>query len=30
MLGFAKKLFGSSNDRKVAAMTAKVATINAL
>ncbi len=30
MLGFAKKLFGSSNDRKVAAMKAKVATINAL
>jgi preprotein translocase subunit SecA len=30
MLGFAKKLFGSSNDRKVKMMTAKVASINAL
>jgi preprotein translocase subunit SecA len=30
MLGFAKKLFGSSNDRKVAAMSARVAAINAL
>ena len=29
MLGFAKKLFGSSNDRKVKQMTAKVASINA-
>ncbi|HYG25657.1 MAG TPA: preprotein translocase subunit SecA [Caulobacteraceae bacterium] len=30
MLGFAKKLFGSSNDRKVKAMAARVASINAL
>ncbi|MGR4864295.1 preprotein translocase subunit SecA [Caulobacter sp. LARHSG274] len=30
MLGFAKKLFGSSNERKVKAMSAKVARINAL
>jgi preprotein translocase subunit SecA len=30
MLGLAKKLFGSSNDRKVKAMGAKVAAINAL
>ena len=30
MLGFAKKLFGSSNDRKVKAMHARVASINAL
>ena len=30
MLGFAKKLFGSSNDRKVKITTAKVASINAL
>lgn len=30
MLGFAKKLFGSSNERKVKAMSAKVAKINAL
>ncbi len=30
MLGFAKNLFGSSNDRKVKAMTARVAKINAL
>ena len=29
MLGFAKKLFGSSNDRKVKQMTARVASINA-
>src|SRR3954466_2275857 len=30
MLGFAKKLFGSSNDRKVKALAARVAAINAL
>ncbi|HWW25543.1 MAG TPA: preprotein translocase subunit SecA [Caulobacter sp.] len=30
MLGFAKKLFGSSNERKVKAMSAQVAKINAL
>ena len=30
MLGFAKKLFGSSNDRSVKAMMARVQTINAL
>jgi preprotein translocase subunit SecA len=30
MLGFARKLFGSANDRKVRAMTANVAKINAL
>lgn len=30
MLGFAKKFFGSSNERKVKAMSAKVAKINAL
>ncbi|MBO9709245.1 MAG: preprotein translocase subunit SecA [Caulobacter sp.] len=30
MLGFAKKLFGSSNERKVKAMSARVAKINAL
>ena len=30
MLAFAKKLFGSSNDRKVKALGAKVAAINAL
>jgi len=30
MLGFAKKLFGSSNDRKVKMMSARVAKINAL
>jgi preprotein translocase subunit SecA len=30
MLGFAKNLFGSSNDRKVKAMQARVAKINAL
>ncbi|MEY2801357.1 MAG: hypothetical protein RL513_942, partial [Pseudomonadota bacterium] len=30
MLGFARKLFGSANDRKVKAMTAQVARINAL
>jgi len=30
MLGFAKKLFGSSNDRKVKAFTAQVQKINAL
>ena len=30
MLGFAKKLFGSSNDRKVKTMTSRVAKINAL
>ncbi|CAN5416089.1 preprotein translocase subunit SecA [soil metagenome] len=30
MLGFAKKFFGSSNERKVKAMSAKVARINAL
>lgn len=30
MLGFAKKLFGSSNERKVKAMSARVARINAL
>ena len=30
MLGFARKLFGSANDRKVKAMTARVARINAL
>jgi preprotein translocase subunit SecA len=30
MLGFAKKLFGSSNDRKVKMTSAKVASINAL
>ncbi len=30
MIGLAKKLFGSSNDRKVKAMGAKVASINAL
>jgi len=30
MLGFAKNLFGSSNDRKVAAMRARVAKVNAL
>ncbi|MDR3507573.1 MAG: preprotein translocase subunit SecA, partial [Caulobacteraceae bacterium] len=30
MLGFAKKLFGSSNERKVKAMNARVASINAL
>ncbi|MDB5470432.1 MAG: preprotein translocase subunit SecA [Caulobacter sp.] len=30
MLGFAKKLFGSSNDRKVKTMSARVAKINAL
>ncbi len=30
MLGFAKKLFGSSNDRKVKTLTARVAKINAL
>ena len=30
MLGFAKKLFGSSNDRKVKAMQARVQQINAL
>ena len=30
MLGLAKKLFGSSNDRRVKAMGAKVASINAL
>ena len=30
MLGFAKKLFGSSNDRKVKAMQAQVQQINAL
>ncbi len=29
MLGFAKKLFGSSNDRKVKTLTARVAKINA-
>lgn len=29
MLGFAKKLFGSSNERKVKALTARVARINA-
>jgi preprotein translocase subunit SecA len=29
MLGFAKKLFGSSNERKVKALTARVAKINA-
>jgi len=30
MLGFAKKLFGSSNERKVKALTARVSKINAL
>ena len=30
MLGFAKKLFGSSNDRKVKIMAARVSAINAL
>ncbi|MDR3514096.1 MAG: preprotein translocase subunit SecA [Caulobacteraceae bacterium] len=30
MLGFARKLFGSSNDRKVKGMSARVAQINAL
>ena len=30
MLGFAKKLLGSSNDRKVKAMAARVGSINAL
>ena len=30
MFGFAKNLFGSSNDRKVAAMRARVAKVNAL
>jgi len=30
MLGFAKKLFGSSNDRKVKTLAARVAAINAL
>jgi preprotein translocase subunit SecA len=30
MLGFAKKFFGSSNERKVKAMSAQVAKINAL
>ena len=30
MLGFAKKFFGSSNERKVKAMSAQVARINAL
>jgi preprotein translocase subunit SecA len=30
MLGFAKKLFGSSNERKVKGLSAKVAQINAL
>ena len=30
MLGFARKFFGSSNDRKVKALTAKVGAINAL
>jgi preprotein translocase subunit SecA len=30
MLGFAKQLFGSSNDRKVKAMSARVASINVL
>ncbi|PHY13750.1 preprotein translocase subunit SecA, partial [Caulobacter sp. B11] len=30
MLGFAKKLFGSSNERKVKALAARVSKINAL
>ena len=30
MLAFAKKLFGSSNDRRVKALGVKVAAINAL
>ncbi len=30
MIGFAKRLFGSSNDRKVKAMAAKVSSINVL